>query len=541
MKLFFKYLLVFFFHFFVRSGYYVYAQNLVKNPSFENYIQCPNGASLFNGYAQSWFCFTPGDASLFNSCASIPNSVPQNIYGFQTAMTGNGYACIMVKSFDYDPNKRMYIEGTFNIPLKQDSVYCISYFVSLCDNALGAIQNLDAYISDTLLDWNNGIPYVLTGINPQVKSSQIINDSISWKKVNGLYCAHGGENYITIGNFLPDAQSTIQSFQPGNPIRIDYYIDDVSVTPTNLIAPNLGNDTIICQNTLPYNLTAPVGYDSYLWSNGNTSNNLTVNDSGTYWVKCIMAGCGEISDTMHIGFKNTPVLKLGNDTILCVGNTLNVTAQAGFNSYLWNTNSATQNITVNDSGLYIVQATDACGIQTDSINVGIDSLPNIAIDIGIDTTLCNNDVNVPLTLSTNMVLPNYYWSTGATTSQITATKKGWYWIKTEYYCGSIQSDSIYIDECPQDTLQGFYMPNSFTPNNDGLNDFFAPILNNTTIEDFKIFNRWGNLVYESKNNISWDGRFQNRECPQGLYIYRLTYRNRNNIYTEKIGKIVLIR
>ena len=519
----------------------VHAQNLVKNPSFENYIQCPVGFGLFNGYVKDWFGFTgTNTSSYFHSCAPLPNSVPQNIFGNQNAFSGNAYACINVFSWSFDPNHRSYVEGNFQSVLKKDSIYCITYYVSLCDFSLGAIKNIDAHLSDTLLDWNNGIYYLILNISPQIKSNQLLNDSIGWIKVNGLYKAHGGEQYITIGNFLPDAQTTVISFQPGNPIRIDYYIDDVSVTPTGLLAPNLGNDTLICKNTLPYLLTAPVGYDSYQWSNGSTGNSIAASDSGTYWVKCILAGCGEISDAMHIGFKNTPQLKLGNDTVLCVGNSLNIVAQGGFNSYLWNTTTTSQSVTVNTSGLYIVQATDACGIQTDSIHVSLDSLPNITIDIGIDSTICNNGVNVPLILSANTVLPNYFWSTGDSASQITVTKKGLYWLQSYYQCGIIY-DSILIDECPPDTFFSLYIPNSFTPNSDGMNDSWQPYYYNITIESVSIFNRWGEKVFEGKENSSWNGTYNNKLCPQGVYAYTLKYKGTNGNILQKTGVIALIR
>lgn len=527
---------------FIFLWYLNHGQNLVKNPSFENYIQCPLGAGFFNGYVQDWFAFTGANtSSYFNACAPLPDRVPENVFGYQFAKTGNGYACINVYSWSWDPDHRSYVEGSFINPLIKDTVYCISYFVSACDNTLGYVKNIDVKLSDTLLDWNNGIYYVLLNITPEIKSTQLLNDTINWIPVQDLYKARGGENYLTLGNFLNDAQTTVQSFQPGNPIRIDYYIDDVSVTPTNLLAPNLGNDTTICKNTLSYNLYAPVGYDSYQWSNGGTSNTITVNDSGTYWVKCIANGCGELSDTIHIGFIATPQLNLGNDTVICKGTPINLFAQQGFNSYLWNTTDTTQSINVSDSGLYIVEATDDCEVQIDSVHVSLDSLPNIIIDIGIDSTICYNGANVPLVLSTNSLLPNYTWSNGATSQQLTVTKKGWYWLQGNFTCGYIQSDSIFIDECEPDSVFGFYIPNSFTPNDDGLNDFFAPQFYKVTIENLKVFNRWGNIVYDDSNNLSWDGKFQNKDCPLGVYVYKISYRDLKNNYVEKLGRITLLR
>ncbi len=518
------------------------AQNLVKNPSFENYNQCPNGFGLFNSYIQDWFGFTgTNTSSYFNACAPLPDRVPENRFGFQYAKTGNAYACILVKSWDFDPNGRAYIEGGLISLLKKDTIYCIRYFVSTCDISRGVIKNVDAFISDTLLDWNNGFGNLLMGVLPQIKSTQLLNDTANWMQVNGLYKAHGGEQYITIGNFLSDAQTTIQSFNPGNPIRIDYYIDDVSVTPTSLIAPNLGNDTTICKNALPYILTAPLGYDSYQWNNGGTGNILLANDSGVYWVRCILAGCGELSDTVRLNFKNSPQLNLGNDTILCIGNSINLTAQPGFNSYLWNTNAISQSTTVSDSGLYIVQATDFCGIQLDSIHVLLDSLPNIGIDLEMDSTICNNGLNIPIVLSTNAVLPNYNWSNGATTSQLTVTKKGWYWLQCIYRCGTIKSDSIFIDECPQDSIIGFYVPNAFTPNNDGKNDVFKPEIYNGEILDFKIFNRWGNVVFSGVETHAWNGTYNGKSCPADIYVYVVSYQLNNKKSETIVGKVLLFR
>ncbi len=150
---------------FLLGWYSSKAQNLVKNPSFENYVQCPVGAGVFNGYIQNWYGFNPSSPSFFHSCAPLPNSVPQNSYGFQNANSGNGYATILVYGWSWDPDKRNYIEGIFSSLLKEDTVYCVSYYVSVCDiGALGAIKNIDAHISDTLIDWNNGAGFILINI-----------------------------------------------------------------------------------------------------------------------------------------------------------------------------------------------------------------------------------------------------------------------------------------------------------------------------------------------------------------------------------------
>ena len=72
----------------------------------------------------------------------------------------------------------------------------------------------------------------------------------------------------------------------------------------------------------------------------------------------------------------------------------------------------------------------------------------------------------------------------------------------------------------------FYMPNSFTPNGDGLNDVFFPVGDKISVDSysFKIFNRWGELVFQTDlfgEDYGWDGTFINKEAPSDSYIWRV--------------------
>ncbi len=520
----------------------LYAQNLVKNPSFENYIKCPSTTLPIDSSVIDWeFKF---GGSFYNACSSFYDSVPLNECGYQLAHTGKGYASILVYYYNFNnPSWRGYLEGHFLTELKKNSFYCISYYVSNRDKCSdAAIKNVDANISDTLLYYNNGSQFNLKNINPQIKSPQILTDSVGWTMVSGIYKAHGGEKYITIGNFLSDNETTFISYNSPNPGQASYYIDDVNVSPINLTAPNIGKDTVVCKNALPYMLHAPVGYDTYLWSNGCTTESLAVTIPGKYYVTCGVTGCGTInSNAVNISLRNSPVLNLGNDTMLCKGKSIVLKAQLGFTSYLWNTKALSQNITVKNSGWYSLKATDVCSIQLDSVYVKIDSLPNLHINLGSDTTLCKDDINIPLTLVCNVPLPHYYWNTGDTTSSIIVTEKGVYMLSNKYTCGTL-SGSINVKECIPIVPYSFYAPDCFTPNNDGLNDFFEPKYFNITVQDFKILDRLGDVLYDDKNTCSWDGKYKNKECPQGVYIFRIVYTNPiNTIVLEKFGKIVLMR
>ena len=86
-------------------------------------------------------------------------------------------------------------------------------------------------------------------------------------------------------------------------------------------------------------------------------------------------------------------------------------------------------------------------------------------------------------------------------------------------------------------------PNAFTPNSDGLNDIFRPVVHNVYRFRISIYNRWGQLVYSSEDLEGWDGKFRGVLCPGGMYVYTSTYglSLRTNENNTKRGVLALIR
>lgn len=95
------------------------------------------------------------------------------------------------------------------------------------------------------------------------------------------------------------------------------------------------------------------------------------------------------------------------------------------------------------------------------------------------------------------------------------------------YCTAFDTVTISVKERPG----GFYIPSAFTPNKDGLNDFFKVFGNAKTFE-IKIYNRWGELVFKSSDiNQSWDGTYKGKLSVTGAYTYIVNYTMQNT--TEK--------
>ena len=89
------------------------------------------------------------------------------------------------------------------------------------------------------------------------------------------------------------------------------------------------------------------------------------------------------------------------------------------------------------------------------------------------------------------------------------------------------------------------MANAFSPGNDWVNNVFMPKGRNITVKLFQIYNRWGELVFETdQNNVGWDGTYQGEYVQEGLYIWKLFYNTVNGPYIKKnnaFGQILLIR
>ena len=525
------------------------SQNLVKNPSFEEFTDnCTSqsfGAMGINiSVVDDWFTLSQSNCYM-HTCYSFPsnaNSLPNNRAGFQYPRTGEAVILITAYYFEGAGDVRVYPVGELTNPLAVDSVYCVEYFVCLSElTSNGAIMNVDAFISDTIPRYPTWVQEgFLLELPAQIKSKQILNDSINWMKVSDLYRAKGGELYITVGNFMSREKTTKESWSqmPDQGTVVYYFLDDVSVAPAGVKAPALGADTILCRSEMPYRLNAPGGYDSYLWSTGQTSQSIDVYNQGKYTLTCSLGDCGSLSDEIVITF-DTPLLSLTNEKTICRGDTAIISAPSGFAHYLWSNGDTTQILRTTLGGTYYLITTDRCGTQLDSVKVMVDTIPTGIIKLGNDTTLCQNGKDYPILLSANTELPNYFWSNGDTTMHTTVDRRGIYKLSSNFRCGEV-SDEIFVDVCPP----VIDFPNAFTPNGDGLNDTFGPVQTNMFIQSLLIYNRWGERVFEGRTpGYHWDGNYLSKPAPAGIYAYRILYSPYDasgKLFTQK-GCVVLIR
>lgn len=370
------------------------SQNLIPNPSFEDYIECP-----FT-YGQIWKAYDWGNVTnhlgspdYYNSCdTSSTVSVPINLWDTIYSASGNAHAGIILLAWG---DFREYITARLTEELKKGYRYFISLQYQLCRNCGYATDALGIYLSEKSITGDSTdfyLPYV-----PQIINSSLLNNRIEWETLTFEYIAKGIEQYITIGNFQQYDSSVLTiDLGSGSP-RSYIYIDDLAIYMDSCqIELDLGNDTVLCiGDTIQLKTNLPLSTD-YNWNNGNTGSKLQVYDGGIYWVK----------------------------------------------------------------------STNACGEQADSI-------------------------------------------------------------------------LIELDDC-QCRL---YIPNTFTPNLDNVNDVLQ-INSNCPLSEFtfSIFNRWGDEVYNSNDIYSyWDGTHNGKRAKDGIYGYKIQYKFQNESLETLMGSVKLLR
>ena len=192
----------------------------------------------------------------------------------------------------------------------------------------------------------------------------------------------------------------------------------------------------------------------------------------------------------------------------------------------------------NESISYVAIITSPKGVcqYKDTVNIKVIN-PKLSLSVLPDTLVVKN-TPIKITVNTNSD-GKYLWkptlSTTAVLEDFAKYDKQLYKI-TFNSEGCTINDSILISTISQQ------LPLVFTPNNDGLNDYFNFTSTlGIVIKELKIYNRWGSLVYNNENPIlGWDGNFQNNAQPSDVYLYRIEYVLGNKIYTEQ-GDITLLR
>jgi gliding motility-associated-like protein len=236
--------------------------------------------------------------------------------------------------------------------------------------------------------------------------------------------------------------------------------------------------------------------------------------------------------------------EMSKDTVICIGQSVQLWAIAhnpdGSNSeYHWSPSSSLNNANIwnpiatpfNTTTYQLIMIHNRCFSDTETVTVGVVPYPDVKVTPPDTTVVAGSPIQLTATVLNNVLIQSYAWSPTNTLScehcyntiaTPTFTTTYTFIAISSYGCESIDTVRI-TTMCDQSQV---FIPNTFTPNGDGVNDrFFISGKGLTKITRFQVFNRWGELVYEANNvppndpAYGWDGTYKGMVVPPDVFVY----------------------
>ncbi|MEO0403837.1 MAG: gliding motility-associated C-terminal domain-containing protein, partial [Bacteroidota bacterium] len=285
---------------------------------------------------------------------------------------------------------------------------------------------------------------------------------------------------------------------------------------------NLPETVNICEDEV-VTLDAENPGSTYAWNTTENTQTIQVNTNGIYTVNVTNAQNCSSSDQTELIVATYPVVDLGEDQVFCQGESYVLDAGNPTLNHNWSTNEQDQTITVTSTGTYSVVVDNEYCFSPDEVSVVFNPLPDD--NLPADSVFCFQDPPYGIFLNAGNNGSSYQWSGGGSDQTYFVTNPGLTTVQvtTQNNC-SLTFDFVVLEECLGNYV---YVPNSFTPNSDGINDVFQVKGTPVAFYELTIWNRWGQKVFESTDmNEVWDGSHQGGDyyVESETYVYQLNYK-----------------
>ncbi|MBL8011760.1 MAG: gliding motility-associated C-terminal domain-containing protein [Flavobacteriales bacterium] len=282
---------------------------------------------------------------------------------------------------------------------------------------------------------------------------------------------------------------------------------------------------------------------TFAWSTGAVTPTIAPTAAGTYTVLVSTPQGCSASFSAVVTFVPWPVVDLGPDTALCQGDVLTLDAGNPGTTYTWSTGAVTHTIDVVQNGTYSVTVDNGHCSASDAVVAGFNPRPSSLPVHQIFT--CLDEEPHYVVIDAGNPGSSFGWSSGQTSQIILAGAYGWYFvdITNTFNCGL--RDSVRVNEfCPA----SIYVPNTFTPNADGINDTWGPVGKNVATLELIVFDRWGGVLWQTNDPMDqWDGTAHGAEVPNEVYVWKMRYRFVDDeqggvgMEQERMGHVTIIR
>jgi len=365
--------------------------------------------------------------------------------------------------------------------------------MTLCPG--GSIQ-LDVFEADATYAWNDG---------PATPSRNVSDEGIYWVDVTRNNCT----------------------------VR-----DSIAIAVFDPSALELGPDRLICSGATTA-LDATMQGATYLWSNGATTPSIIVGAANTYSVTITVSECSA-QDAVEVNMLALAPPELGPDVSICEGSSVELSVGVSTASVLWSNGGTGPTIVATAPGTYTATVDSLGCTASDAIVVSVQPM-NMEIDLGPERSLCAGAFD--LLEAPFIAGATYVWNTGATGPYLSIDGPGTYTVTASGSCIDATASIVVTSE---DCGTYVYVPNTFTPNGDGINDTFLPSVAGPVDRfELDIFDRWGERIHTTNDRgAGWDGDYSGVPSQDGVYVWTLTYRvlGPEGVKSERlVGHITLLR
>ena len=355
----------------------------------------------------------------------------------------------------------------------------------------------------TSFSWSTGSIFPSIGVNPATTTGYTVQ--------------------VTDANGCTDTASVLVTVNPGPAAAVT------------------GNTLLCLGETATLNASGGTGYS---WNTGATTGSISVtppSTGSTTYTVIVTDASGCTDDTsITVTASPPPVAAItGNDTI-CAGDNTLLTASGG-GTYIWNTGSTSSSITVSTGGTYSVVV--SIGNCADSASFNVTVMPNPTANAGVNVVI---NIGQSVTLSAAGG-GTYSWAPSTGLSCVNCPNPVASPTSTTAYCVYVTdafgcTDSDCITVTVEINCDAVYVPNAFSPNDDGENDVFYVYGNCITEMKLLIYNRWGEKVHEGIDpKQGWNGNYRGRVEDSSVFAYYLIYKQLNGEDGQKKGNISLVR
>lgn len=471
---------------------------------------------------------------------------------------GEYFASLVVRNKDCEDRYSVIVrvKSEIDIPIPDDTAFCGDFSLDLdagnrrstlirwSDGTLGAYNTIDeagvhwVEVSYGTCTKRDSILIYIDTFDIGLPPDKIYCDSVSGE----LQVPAGIKDLQRVRWGNGSAQNSIPVNEPGTYVLQAWNKHCTSVDSIALFIatkPSIGDSFFFC-NAFELELDAGGGKDAtYRWQDGSSSRYFTATRKGWYWVELSQRECLSRDSVLIVN----PVidLELGPDEHFCDTLYKELIAPPNMADYQWSNDSKEESIVVRQPGKYWVLVTDTndCSIK-DSINLTLTNSP--VINLGSDTSIC---LRTSATYRIEQDFETYLWSNGVNGRENAFTDPGVYWLQVIDEYGCTDRDSVKVSIDPEALPNELFIPNAFSPNNDGLNELF-PFKAFVSQPEYRmrVWNRWGEKVFDSKASEQqpWKGAYANasKNRPEAM-MYLVEYRGCDGDIRRDSGTLTILR